>query len=194
MGGKITASRRHPYNVSTSQVERELGRSTHAVIKFPERVQIVDIISDIRNIALADLEVIVSRPPANKAIGVVVIEEYASKPILFAQSKRLNHRTVSQQVLSPVIETIGQKAIAPHIAIEILPLPDIPQFQGLCNLKLAHKETIYLQSLTQIKQSEKTKIRIASATMLQQPAGPEIGSKANLLVNPESHESQCPGS
>ena len=182
MGGKLTITRIHKFDVGSATGLQELGGSTNAYIRFPERVKIIDIVSNIENIVVANIEIIVSRPPANKAIGLVVIAEYSSR-LLTAESTRLKHKTISLQILPPIIETIEQKAIAPHIAVEILPLLDKPQLQIQGRLQLANnRDKIHLQSLTQMKQDIKTKIKIASAILLEQTRQTVIGSDSYVEI------------
>jgi hypothetical protein len=185
MGGKLVVNRIHKYDVGSAVGLQELGGSTNAYIRFPERVRIIDIVSNIENVVVANIEIIVSRPPANKAVATVVIAEYVSSRLLTAQSTRLKHRIASLQILPPIIETIEQKAIAPHIAVEILPLSDKPQLQIQGRLQLANnRDTIHLQSLTQMKQDKKSIIKIASAIMLEQTQQTVIGSDSYVEIQP----------
>lgn len=181
MGGKVLSNKTHKYDVGLGAVLKELGGSTNAYVRFQDRVQIIDIIADIKNLAISNVEIPVARPPANIAIATVVIAEY-SKRLLTAESNHLRHKTISLQILPPIIETIEQKAIAPHIAVEILPLLDKPQLQIQGRLQLANnRDKIYLQSLTQLKQDKKSIIKIASSIMLEQTQ-PQIKSESNIVI------------
>ncbi len=185
MGGKLVVNRIHKFSVGSATGLQELGGSTNAYIRFPERVKIIDIVSNIENIVVANIEIIVSRPPANKAIGVVVIAEYSSR-LLTASAYKPRHRIASKQIIPPIIDTIDNVAVAPYIAIEILPLEKTPQFQirSYLQLPLQKRHYLNLAGQTQLSQDDKTKIRIASATMLQQTQETVIESKAQLEITP----------
>ena len=63
MGGKVILTKTHRFSVGSALGELELGGSTFANIRFQDRVRIIDIIADINNIAIANIEIPVARPP-----------------------------------------------------------------------------------------------------------------------------------
>ena len=184
MGGKLTITRIHKFSVGSALGLQELGGSTNAFIKFPERVKIIDIVSNIENIVVANIEIIVARPPPNKAIATVVIAEYSSR-LLTASAYKPRHRIASKQIIPPIIDTIDNVAVAPHIAIEILEAGKDSQtriqLESVVQLSQQHQPSIHVSSLTQMKQDNKTKIKIASSIMLEQTQ-PQIKSQSQLEI------------
>jgi hypothetical protein len=191
MGGKVLVSKTHRYDVGSGVVLKELGGSTNAYVRFPERVQIIDIISDINNRVYANIEVVTPYPPSNLAIGFVQIKSYADlyKDRSIRSASVISEIVVrSDSILPPVIDSIECLAVAPHIAIEIFEPESNTKIECRSLLLLQQKQAIcHVSSQTQIKESEKTKIKIASATMLQQTQLTRIASKAQLemLVIPK---------
>lgn len=193
MGGRVLVSKIHKFVVGYGGTLQELGGSTNAYVRFQDRVQIIDIIADLNNLAIANVEIPVSRPPANIATATVAIAEYIKKteggfllPRTASTEQILLHRLESQQILPPIIEAIENRAKCDHIAIEILPLNKLTLlvYSHTAIAKLAKS---ILVGQTQLIQSEKTKIRFASATMLQQTQETMVESKAQLemLVIPK---------
>jgi hypothetical protein len=184
MGGKVLLTKRHRYDVGFGGLLQELGGSTNAFVRFQDRVQIIDIIADIQNKVFANVEIPVSKPPANIAIGVVAIAEYASSIFLSKTASTeqiLKHRIASQQILPPIIEVIENRVKCDHIAIEILPL-DRLRLLVHSHISIGKLANTILYGQTQIKPSDKTKIKIASATMLQQTQETIVGSEALLEI------------
>jgi hypothetical protein len=179
MGGKVTVSKTHLYHVGSGQLVRELGGSTHALIRFPERIKILDIIANIQNVALANIEIL---PEQNIAIGTVVIAEFASSKLLTASQNIPRHEVRSLQILPKTIELIEHKAYCPHIAIEVLPLEDMPQIRLSSNIRLVTSQSINLKSLTQIAQSENTIIRVASDTEITPTEQTQIEALSNVKI------------
>ena len=183
MGGKLVVNRIHKYNVGSALGLQELGGSTNAFIRFPERVRIIDIVSNIENVVVANIEIIVSRPPANKAIGLVVIAEYSSR-LLTASAYKPRHRIASKQIIPPIIDTIDNVAVAPHIAIEILEPTQQSKLRLLAHIEIPKLlfSNLQTQGLTQLKQDNKSKIKIASAIMLEQTQQTQIKSESNIVI------------
>ena len=186
-GGRVLLTRIHKYDVGSALTLQELGGSTNAYIRFPERVRIIDIIADIRNLAIANVEIITSRPPPHKAIAVVAIAEYSSR-LLTASAYKPRHRLASRQIIPQVIDTIDNLAVAPYIGIErVEPTPQ-SRVQLLSTLQL-HNTTptyLYTTATTQLKQDPNTIIKIASDTeMIQEtPSITRIASKAQIEMLP----------
>ena len=179
MGGKVILTKTHRFGVGSAFGELELGGSTFANIRFQDRVRIINIIADINNIAIANVEIPVARPPANTAIAVVGIAEYSSR-LLTASVHRPRHRVASTLITPQVIDTIDNVAVCPYIGIEVLPLQKTAQFQLRSYLQLPQHKYQNLSGHTQLAQNEKTKIRIASATMLQQTQETVVESRGQL--------------
>jgi len=186
MGGKVLVSKVHRFAVGFGGTLQELGGSTNAYIKFPERVQIIDIIADLNNLAISNVEIPVARPPSNIAFATVVIEEFNQRRLLTANVYKPRHRIASKQIIPQVIDTIDNLAVAPHIGIQILEVSPQEYISLKSQIHIVNQKatTIHASSLTQIKQDEKTKIKIASATMLQQTQETVIGSNAQLEMLP----------
>ena len=114
------------------------------------------------------------------------IAEYSSR-LLTASAYRPRHRVASTLITPQVIDTIDNLAVCPYIGIELLP-PEAYQLRA--EIQVKPSKAIYLQCQTQIKQYEKTKIRIASATMLQQTQETVVKSKAQLEITPTNKTTQ----
>ena len=113
----------------------------------------------------------------------MAIAEYSSR-LLTASANRPRHRVASTLITPQVIDTIDNVAVCPYIGIEVLPLQKIAQFQLRSYLQLPQHKYQNLSGHTQLAQNEKTKIRIASATMLQQTQETVVESKAQLEITP----------
>jgi hypothetical protein len=194
MGGKVTTTRTHIYDVGISVEPPELGGSVNAFIKFPERVRIIDIIANIQNKAIANIEILVSRPPRdNIAIATVAIAEYIRVTeggfllprTASSTETRLKHRAQTELIFPQVIEAVDNKAICHYIGIEEVPSSESDRIllQSQLSLRQSESSLLSLTALTQIKTDEKPKIKIASATMLQQTQEtPKIQSRSNIDI------------
>jgi hypothetical protein len=184
MGGRILLTKTHRFTVGFGGLLQELGGSTNAYVRFRDRVQIIDIIADIQNKVFANVEIITSRPPPHKAIAVVGIFEYHSR-LLTAGVHKPRHRIASRLIVPQVIDTIDNLAVAPYIGMEVLQPTQDSILQTKSYISIYQKSPrIHLASLTQIKQDIKSKINIASATMLQQTQETVVGSNAQLEILP----------
>jgi hypothetical protein len=184
MGGKVLLTKTHRFTVGFGGQLQELGGSTNAFVRFQDRVKIIDIIANIENRVFANVEIITSRPPPHKAIAVVGIFEYHSR-LLTAGVHKPRHRIASRLIVPQVIDTIENQAVAPYIGIEVLPLTKDSLIQTKSHILLHQKYAkIQIASHTQIKEDIKSKIKIASATMLQQTQETVIGSEAQLEILP----------
>jgi hypothetical protein len=165
MGGKIVATKTHKYHITGKMVDfYELGGSTHALIKFPERIRIIDIISDLNNRAVANIEVIPNLQE-NIAVANVAIEKYSH--LLTAETQGHKHKIQARSglILPPIIDTIQNHAYC-LIGKELLE----PQAKSLNHIKGSLRLQIpanpYLRTSGQTLIAEKPEdvIRVASNT------------------------------
>jgi hypothetical protein len=166
MGGKLVVNKTHKYHITGKLVElQEIGGSTHALIKLPERIRIVDIISDIRNRAVANIE-ISPHLRENIAVANVAIEKYTH--LLTAETQGHKHKIqlTSGLILPPIIDTIQNNA---HCLIgkEIIEpqQESLNHIVGHLSLQIPkNQHPIVLIGHTQLAENWYTIIRVASNT------------------------------
>lgn len=184
MGGKVTTTKTHRY-VLGAIIFRELGGSTNALIRFPQRVQILDVIGDINNLAIANLEISPINSRKIITIGTVQISDYPFNILTASASEnRSRHRIASSLILPPIIDTIENQAVCHHIGIDILQPSKQSQIQLRCSLRLREPNKPYLNltSRTQIKQDSKTIIKVSAATTLKE--NDKVMNVASIMIPP----------
>jgi hypothetical protein len=165
MGGKVSTLKTHKYHITGKMVDfYELGGSTHALIKLPERIRIVDIISDIRNRAVANI--LITPYLENVAVANVAIEKYTH--LLTAETQGHKHRIqlTSGLILPPIIDTIQNTA---HCLIgkeQIEPQEkSLNHIIGHLSLQISKNQySFVLLGQTQLAEKLEEVIRVASNT------------------------------
>ena len=119
---------------------------------------------------------------------MVGIAEYSSR-LLTASVYRPIHRVASTLITPRVIDTIDNLAVAPYIGIESTSITENSPIPIKSYLQLPQHKYQNLSGHTQLAQNEKTKIRIASATMLQQTQETVVESRGQLEITPTATDS-----
>jgi hypothetical protein len=200
MGGKVRLTKTHIFDVGIAYIPEELGGSTHALIKFPERVRIIDIIADLNNTAIANIEIPVSRPPRdNIAIATVAIAEYFiitdggfRLPRIASTNTVMQHRVLAPLITPRVISQIQNKAICNHIGIQVIPPSQYTRLHTKSTLQLLQLKATKIYASTQINPKKEPKIKIAASTMLQQTQQTRVESKAQLEIQQQQQHQQTP--
>jgi hypothetical protein len=204
MGGKVTTIKIHKYNMGVAYTPPELGGSTHAVIRFPRREFIKDVLAPqlnkIKVTANIEIALEVEHPPfANVVSADVAIADYVRVseggfflPRTASADMRLRNLLQTRLILPKVIEAIENKIRCDHIAKEILPL-DRLSLLAHSHISIARQAGTILTAQTQIRENDKAvkKIRIASDTMLvQAPPSEQSKANANLEIQQNSKLTQ----
>lgn len=182
LGGKVVSQKSHRYQLGAI-VFRELGGSTHALIRFPERVTVIDILGDINNKVVANIEISPIHQQKNIVTAVVQISEYPFN-ILTAETHKPRHRIASSLILPPIIDTIENRVVAPYIGIQSIESTPESQIRLKSALRLEKtpNPSFYVTSKTQIRQDEKTIIKVSGALSLKDKD--RVVSTASIMISP----------
>jgi len=194
MGGKVSTTKTHRYNITGKLIDiSDVGGYHLSVLKFPERIRIVDIISDLNNRAIANIEI---SPEQNLATATVMISEY-SQLLTASTDHHHKHRIqlVSGLILPEIIDTIQNKT---HCLIGIESFEpqekSLHHIEGSLLLKTPKNLPIYASSQTQLTQDKDTIIRVASNTEVVAAEG---SNKAQSFIvipyNINRHKAQSRG-
>ena len=183
-GGRVVTTKKHLYDIGAAfEIPEGAGSATIARIKFPPKVRIVDIISDIKNVALAEIELVSSDKII--CVGVVEIVEtpfptsVKRRIAAFQQQIRPRHRIASSAVLASIIETIENKAYSSRIGIYLLEVQTQNNLlRGTLGLK--QPDRLNLSSQTQIKHNPEQIIKVNSKTQLTSLTRVAMKSKLEL--------------